>query len=148
MKLSFEKISKSYGKTRALVDFTLELEPGIYALLGPNGAGKTTLMNIITDNLKADQGKIFFEDENTARENVLTLGVKFRERLGYMPQYPAMYGNFSINDFLWYMIFVWAFYLVQFFIFWSMYYRKEPESIEEKFLFEITSILCWSKWKS
>lgn len=103
MKLSFENVSKSYGKTRALTDFTLELEPGIYALLGPNGSGKSTLMNIITDNLKADEGTIFFEDENTAKDNVLSLGVRFRSLLGYMPQYPGMYGNFSVSDFLWYM---------------------------------------------
>lgn len=103
MKLIFQNVSKSYGKTRALVDFSLELEPGIYALLGPNGSGKSTLMNIITDNLKADQGNIFYEDENTSKANILSLGVKFRSLLGYMPQYPGMYGNFTVSDFLWYM---------------------------------------------
>ena len=40
MKLTFDKISKSYGKTKALIEFTAELEPGIYALLGPNGASR------------------------------------------------------------------------------------------------------------
>ncbi len=103
MKLIFQSVAKSYGNTRALVDFSLELEPGIYALLGPNGSGKSTLMNIITDNLKADRGNIFYEDENTPKENVLSLGVKFRSLLGYMPQYPGMYGNFTVSDFLWYM---------------------------------------------
>ena len=43
MRLTIKDISKAYGKTRALVDFTAELTPGIYALLGPNGSGKSTL---------------------------------------------------------------------------------------------------------
>lgn len=40
-KLVFDRISKSYGKTKALADFSASLEPGIYALLGPNGSGKS-----------------------------------------------------------------------------------------------------------
>ena len=32
---------------------------------GPNGAGKSTLMNIITDNLNADSGKIMWNGEES-----------------------------------------------------------------------------------
>ncbi|MBQ4037656.1 MAG: ATP-binding cassette domain-containing protein [Clostridia bacterium] len=103
MKISLEHLQKKYGKTCALSDFSIDMSPGIYALLGPNGSGKSTLMNIITDNLKADRGEIFYEDENIPRENVLTLGPRFRALLGYMPQYPAMYGNFTVWDYMWYM---------------------------------------------
>ena len=98
MKLEFEKISKSYGKTRALTGFSAVLEPGVYALLGPNGSGKSTLMNILTDNLKADEGRITFDGED-----VLKLGSRFREKLGFMPQYPGMYGSFTAESFLWYV---------------------------------------------
>ena len=79
MELKFENVSKSYGKTRALVGFTATLTPGIYALLGPNGSGKSTLMNILTQNLRADEGEIFFDGENTKK-----MGARFRERLGFM----------------------------------------------------------------
>ena len=105
MKLTFDKISKSYGKTKALIGFSAELEPGIYALLGPNGSGKSTLMNILTDNLKADEGKIYFtgDGEDAIAEDVLKMGVRFREKIGFMPQYPGMYGNFTAEKFLWYM---------------------------------------------
>ena len=105
MKLTFDKISKSYGKTKALIGFSAELEPGIYALLGPNGSGKSTLMNILTDNLKADSGAITFtgDAEGAQPENVLKMGVRFREKIGFMPQYPGMYGNFTAEKFLWYM---------------------------------------------
>ena len=115
MKLTFDKISKSYGKTKALTEFSTVLEPGIYALLGPNGSGKSTLMNILTDNLKADSGKIFFKGDDPSEmkdtkgadsekgEDVLRMGVRFREKIGFMPQYPGMYPNFSAEKFLWYI---------------------------------------------
>ena len=105
MKLTFDKVSKSYGKTKALIEFSADLEPGIYALLGPNGSGKSTLMNILTDNLKADSGKITFtgDGQDAGAEDILKMGVRFREKIGFMPQYPGMYGNFSAEKFLWYM---------------------------------------------
>ena len=98
MILSFKNVSKSYGTNLALNGFTAELGPGIHALLGPNGSGKTTLMNIITDNLKADGGEITFDGEDVKK-----MGVRFREKLGFMPQYPGMYPNFTAERFLWYM---------------------------------------------
>ena len=102
MKLTINNVSKAYGSNKALQHFTADLEPGIYALLGPNGSGKSTLMNIITDNLKSDEGEILFSDGGEA-ENILKMGVRFREKLGFMPQYPGMYPNFSIERFMWYM---------------------------------------------
>ncbi len=102
MKLTINNVSKAYGSNKALKHFTADLEPGIYALLGPNGSGKSTLMNIITDNLKSDEGEILFADGGKA-ENILKMGVRFREKLGFMPQYPGMYPNFSIERFMWYM---------------------------------------------
>ena len=102
MKLTINNVSKAYGSNKALQHFTADLEPGIYALLGPNGSGKSTLMNIITDNLKSDEGEILYSDGGEA-ENILKMGVRFREKLGFMPQYPGMYPNFTIERFLWYM---------------------------------------------
>ena len=63
MRLCIDSITKFYGSNLALDRFTALLEPGIYALLGPNGSGKSTLMNILTDNLDADSGEIFYESE-------------------------------------------------------------------------------------
>ena len=39
MKLTIDKVTKSYGSNKALDMFSAELEAGIYALLGPNGSG-------------------------------------------------------------------------------------------------------------
>ncbi len=96
---TISNITKSYGNNRALSGFTATLTPGIYALLGPNDSGKSTLMNILTDNLKADSGTVTCDGEN-----VLDMGVRFREKLGFMPQYPGLYPNFTVERFMWYMV--------------------------------------------
>lgn len=98
MHLSIKNITKRYGDNLALNDFSAELGPGIYALLGPNGSGKSTLMNIITDNLKADSGSITCDGED-----IYAMGGRFREKLGFMPQYPGLYPNFTVERFMWYM---------------------------------------------
>lgn len=103
MIVHIQAITKSYGTNLALNRFTATLEPGIYALLGPNGSGKSTLMNILTDNLKADSGEITYTSDDGVTENVLKMGVRFREKLGFMPQYPGLYPNFSVERFMWYM---------------------------------------------
>ncbi|MBR6426926.1 MAG: ATP-binding cassette domain-containing protein [Clostridia bacterium] len=103
MILTISDISKSYGTNLALDRFTAVLEPGIYALLGPNGSGKSTLMNILTDNLKADSGSITYTSDDGVTEDVLKMGGRFREKLGFMPQYPGLYPNFSVERFMWYM---------------------------------------------
>ncbi len=99
MKLEFERITKSYGKKTVIDQFTYTLKPGIYALLGPNGSGKSTLMNILTDNLSPDAGTITYTDIN----GNLHAPKDYRERIGFMPQYPGLYPNFTVNHFLWYI---------------------------------------------
>jgi len=103
MTLTIHQITKSYGANLALDRFTAELTPGIHALLGPNGSGKSTLMNILTDNLKADSGSITYTGADGVTEEVLKMGVRFREKLGFMPQYPGLYPNFTVERFMWYM---------------------------------------------
>ena len=61
MEIKIRELCKSYGKKKALQNFDATFENGIYGILGPNGAGKSTLMNILTDNLLRDSGRILFE---------------------------------------------------------------------------------------
>ena len=96
--LTINNLSKSYGSNLALKQFTYSFDHGIYALLGPNGSGKSTLMNIVTQNLKSDNGEILLDDTPIGK-----LGASYREKLGFMPQYPGMYPSFSALDFLRYM---------------------------------------------
>lgn len=57
--LECTNITKHYGKTKALNDFSIRLESGrIVGLLGPNGSGKTTLIKLINGLLTPDAGEI------------------------------------------------------------------------------------------
>jgi ABC-2 type transport system ATP-binding protein len=57
--LAFRGVSKAFGATRALDDFTLEVGRGeLFALVGGNGAGKTTLIKCLLDFTTPDSGAI------------------------------------------------------------------------------------------
>ena len=98
MELRIEHLTKKYGEKVALRDFTYTFTPGIYGILGANGAGKSTLMNLITDNVKRNEGQILWNGTD-----ILKLGKDFRALLGYMPQQQGMYNDFSARAFLRYM---------------------------------------------
>lgn len=96
--LELKNISKKYGKVTALKSVNITLGSGIYALLGPNGSGKSTMMNIISGILPPTDGEILYNGQG-----IRSLGTAYRERIGYMPQYPGMYPSFTVRDFLLYM---------------------------------------------
>jgi branched-chain amino acid transport system ATP-binding protein len=62
--LRTEKLRKFFGVVSAADNIDLRIEEGVLtSIIGPNGAGKTTLINLLTGNLPADSGKVFFRDE-------------------------------------------------------------------------------------
>lgn len=70
--LDVRGLTKSYGRTVALKNFTARLQPGrVVGLLGPNGSGKTTCLHTITGLLQPDAGHIEFDgvavDDPTSR---------------------------------------------------------------------------------
>lgn len=88
--VSVKNISKSYKDVKALDNFSYDFACGIYAILGPNGSGKSTLMNIMTENVKPDSGVITFSGEMTSGDQMI----------GYVPQYPGMYRDFTVYEML------------------------------------------------
>ena len=98
MSLEFCQLTKKYGDFYALREFSVELDRGIYALLGPNGAGKSTLMNILAGISAATEGKILYNGED-----IRDMGERFRELLGFMPQYPGFYPGFTAKEMMIYL---------------------------------------------
>ncbi|MDE6421212.1 MAG: ATP-binding cassette domain-containing protein [Lachnospiraceae bacterium] len=96
--LELINITKSYKKKLALDHFSYRFEPGIYGLLGPNGAGKSTLMNIITQNLKSDEGSILLNGVEAGK-----LKQRYISHIGYMPQQQSLYENLTLMRFMYYM---------------------------------------------
>jgi len=57
--LEVENVRRAFGGVRAVDGVSFALERGeIRALIGPNGAGKSTFFNILTGQLRADEGEV------------------------------------------------------------------------------------------
>ena len=98
MELQLTEVTKRYGEKVALDHFSYTFHPGIYGILGANGAGKSTMMNLITDNLRRDDGSITFNGDDIRK-----LGVDYRRVLGYMTQQQGLYEGMTAESFLVYM---------------------------------------------
>lgn len=65
--LSLKSIDKDFGATRAVVNVSLEAEPGaVLGLVGENGAGKSTLIKIAAGIVRQDRGVISLDGEAMA----------------------------------------------------------------------------------
>ena len=66
--LEIENITKAFGGVKAVDRCTFTVEKNsITGLIGPNGAGKTTMFNMISGLIKADEGNIYFNDQNISK---------------------------------------------------------------------------------
>jgi iron(III) transport system ATP-binding protein len=62
--LSLKNLSRTFDKTTAVADVSLEVERGeFFGLLGPSGCGKTTTLRMIAGLEQPDAGSIFFADD-------------------------------------------------------------------------------------
>ena len=98
MEVRFENLSKMYKGKYALKDFSAVLQNGVYGLLGTNGAGKTTLINCFMGIIPSDCGEVFIDGKN-----IRSVGTDFLQNIGYLPQYPKFYKDFTLVEFLRYM---------------------------------------------
>ncbi|WP_456418693.1 ABC transporter ATP-binding protein [Methanocaldococcus infernus] len=63
--LRTENIVKYFGEFKALDRVSISVEKGeLTLIIGPNGSGKSTLINVITGFLKADEGRVYFENRD------------------------------------------------------------------------------------
>jgi len=89
-----DRVSKSYGKTEAVLDLTLQVSEGeILGLVGPNGAGKTTTLKMLGCLLKPDAGRVFLDGINAQGDSL-----KAKRLIGYLPDAPLLYEDFTVFD--------------------------------------------------
>jgi len=67
--VALNRISKSFGTTKAVDDITMTIPDGAFVvLLGPTGAGKTTTLRLISGLEKLDSGSIHIEGRDVGLE--------------------------------------------------------------------------------
>lgn len=94
MRLEINSLTKSYSRgKKALDNFSLTFETGVYGILGPNGAGKSTLINCITGIIKPDSGSIKFDESRD-----------YIRELGFLPQNQRFYPNFTARELILYVM--------------------------------------------
>ena len=78
MKVRIDNVTKKFGNTTAVSDFSAELQDGhLICLLGPSGCGKSTLLNMLCGIIPVTQGQIFFDDKDNMKMGTMSLFATF-----------------------------------------------------------------------
>ncbi len=89
--IEVDGLTKRYGRVEALVGTDLSVGRGeVFGLVGPNGAGKTTLIKGLVGALRPSGGTARVMGLNPLKDRA-----ELRQRIGYMPQGPALYEDLT-----------------------------------------------------
>jgi ABC-2 type transport system ATP-binding protein len=91
-----EGLTKSYGKSRGVVDLDFAVRPGeVFGYLGPNGAGKSTTIRTMLDFIRPSSGRILLFGLDPRAD-----GTAVRARTGYVPGELGLYERLSAAEYL------------------------------------------------
>jgi ABC-2 type transport system ATP-binding protein len=91
-RLTFDAISKQFGRQTALYPLTLSLEPGeIMGFIGPNGAGKTTAIHLAMGFIRPTSGSGSLRGRPFG-------DAEARARLGFVPDVPVFFSESGFHS--------------------------------------------------
>jgi ABC-2 type transport system ATP-binding protein len=86
-----ERLSKSFGKLRAVQDLDLRVEAGeVFGFLGPNGAGKTTTVRMLSGLIGPTSGKAWVAGCEVGKQDG-----DLRRKVGILTESPGLYDRLS-----------------------------------------------------
>jgi ABC-2 type transport system ATP-binding protein len=94
--LEVRNLTKRFRSTTVVdrVNFTVNAGE-ITGYLGPNGSGKSTTVKMMTGLLHPTEGEVLFLGRNIRNDSTA-----FRQRLGYVPEEPNLYGYLTGLEYL------------------------------------------------
>ncbi|HSW85412.1 MAG TPA: ABC transporter ATP-binding protein [Candidatus Saccharimonadales bacterium] len=116
-----KKLTKYYGKARAINDINLSVEEGeIFGFIGPNGAGKSTTIRTLLGLIYPTSGSatIFGKD-------IIKFGTEIRQEVGYLPSEVFYYDDMWVLELLKYS---------------ASFYNKDQAKIEAR-IHELAKLL-------
>jgi ABC-2 type transport system ATP-binding protein len=97
--IQIENLTYAYGRTEAVRNLSLRVEPGrCYGLFGRNGAGKTTTIKCLLNLLRPRSGQVRVFGLDPARHEV-----EVKRFLSYVPDQVAFYPWMSVREILDYL---------------------------------------------
>lgn len=86
--LSIQKLSKNYGRIRAVDNLSLEVQEGnVFGILGPNGSGKTTTLGIVLSVINKNGGNFSWFGKVPSKHD--------RKQIGAILETPIFYPYIS-----------------------------------------------------
>lgn len=94
--INIEGVTKRYGSLAAISNLNLQVGKGeFFGYLGPNGAGKTTTIKSIIGLVSPNEGRIFVNGINVAKDPIAV-----RSIIGFVPDTPFIYSKLTGREFL------------------------------------------------
>lgn len=94
--LQLDHVSKRYGALQVTDDLSFSLAEGeALGVLGPNGAGKSTMFNLITGDVRPDQGRVLFQGRDITRQRP---SHRCRLGIGRSYQVPHPFAGMSVFE--------------------------------------------------
>lgn len=91
--IRLEHVTKYYGDTPAVDDFSIEVDEGeVCVLIGPSGCGKTTTLRMINRLIEPTAGRIFINGEDTSQVKPEQL----RQSIGYAIQNVGLFPHMTV----------------------------------------------------
>ncbi|HZK43897.1 MAG TPA: ABC transporter ATP-binding protein [Syntrophomonadaceae bacterium] len=88
--IEFKNVSKQYGRTIALDNFSTNFGKGkIFGLFGPNGAGKSTSMKMMAGLSRPDKGLVLVDGQSPQ---------KTKHKIAYLPEIDYLYSWMNIKQ--------------------------------------------------
>jgi putative spermidine/putrescine transport system ATP-binding protein len=89
--ISIRDVTKTYGRTKALDNVSLEIASGEFiTLLGPSGSGKTTLLMVLAGFIRPDCGELWFGDRD------ISLAPPHKRDVGMVFQNYALFPHMTV----------------------------------------------------
>ena len=91
-----KQLVKVFGEARVVSDISFSASKGqIVGFLGPTGAGKTTTIRMLATYLPPSSGTASIAGYDVVKESD-----QVRQRIGYLPENPPLYGEMRVEEYL------------------------------------------------